>query len=119
MERRILSQTLLIFKDQSTRILRLLATKETSLTKGIKVSRSGQWNQTTSLGSLEDEKLLDPLNASLTLGSLFSLLEACRRLILTSLTVIFAMGGLLACLHLGKLITQHTTPIRIRMVSCL
>ncbi|KAF8569995.1 hypothetical protein P879_00500, partial [Paragonimus westermani] len=104
-------------EDQSTRILRLLATKETSLTKGIKVSRSGQRNQTASPGSVEDEKLLDPLYASMTLGSLFSLLEACRRLILTSLTVIFAMGGLLACLHLGKLITQHTTPIRIRMIK--
>ncbi|KAF7262493.1 hypothetical protein EG68_00207 [Paragonimus skrjabini miyazakii] len=104
-------------EDRSTRILRLLASKETPVIKRINVSRGGLWNQTASSNSLEDEELLDPLYTSMTLGSLFSLLEACRRLILTSLTVIFAIGGLLACLHLGKLITQHITPIRIRKVS--
>ncbi|KAF5406023.1 hypothetical protein PHET_00432 [Paragonimus heterotremus] len=106
-------------EDHSTRILRLLASKETSVTKKINVSRGGLWNQTASPSSVEDEELLDPLYTSMTLGSLFSLLEACRRLILTSLTVIFAIGGLLACLHIGKLITQHTTPIRIRKIKII
>ncbi|CAL8074366.1 unnamed protein product [Calicophoron daubneyi] len=61
------------------------------------------------------DEYLDQLTSAT--GSLPSLVNAVHRLILTSLTVIIAMGGLLTCLHVAKLLTQRTTQMPVRKIK--
>ncbi|CAL8074372.1 unnamed protein product [Calicophoron daubneyi] len=58
-----------------------------------------------------DEYLDHPTCAA---ESLPSLVNAVHRLILTSLTVIIAMGSLLTYLHVAKLLPQRTTQMPVR-----
>ncbi|KAA0194750.1 hypothetical protein FBUS_07586 [Fasciolopsis buskii] len=103
-----IAQSLSRAKQQTSNI-----TASAAVTSPLIASRNFTNPMTT---GLEDPfKELDQLIVSI--GSLSALTNAVHRILLTSMSVALAMGGMLACLHLAKLVAHLTYPIRIRKIN--
>lgn len=116
----ILNFTFFSFKGHLSRLLRMTSLNEQShqmSTKKTNEQITSNNNQTESNSQVDGNQLdFNYEQLTTSIGSLSTLINAIYRLLLTSLTVMMAMGGLLVCLHMISILGRIIIRIPVRKV---